>query len=429
MAIAAGLLTLLREVSAEILDAQKPLRVLRALDWPDEVEQEFFAQGAAVLPKPVYAGLPGVTDALARFRALGRRVTGENEVERFLARTCDSMATAARMLLAIGTRDFYHCSVELYGRPAGLSSDRRTTNLDLARHFDEVVAGYPALPSAEDQPTLDAETAAELLRERFARFFVAQPVKVRVVERLAGTASSTAAEIRLKRDVRYSPRDIRQIEVHEGQVHMATTLNGRAQPVLPFIGVPSPRSARTQEGLAVFTEFVTGATCLPRVRRLCDRTFAIHMAENGASFIDVYQYFLGRGHDQHAAFDCARRVMRGGPLTGGAPFTKDGCYLDGFLRVTNFLRIALTKGQSQLVPLLFVGKLAVDDVPLFARLAREGLLVDPLHLPAWAKDLSFLTAFMSYTAFLGRSDLSAEQRRLEDQLARAEDDLSPPPPP
>jgi len=110
-------------------------------------------------------------------------------------------------------------------------------------------------------------------------------------------------------------------------------------------------------------------------------------------------------------------------VEGGAPFTKDGCYLDGFLRVTNFLRIALTKGQSQLVRLLFVGKLAVDDVPLFQRLAREGLIAEPIHLPAWAKDLSFLTAFMSYTAFLGRSDLSAEQRRLEDQLARAEEEL------
>jgi hypothetical protein len=59
--------------------------------------------------------------------------------------------------------------------------------------------------------------------------------------------------------------------------------------------------------------------------------------------------------------------MRGGLVEGGAPFTKDGCYLDGLLRVTNFLRIALVKGQSQLVRMLFVGKLAVDDTPLFDR--------------------------------------------------------------
>ena len=286
-----------------------------------------------------------------------------------------------------------------------------------------MVAGFSPPPSVEDQATLDAEQAADLLRERFAGFFTEHPVKVKVVDHLAGTASSSGAEIRLKRDVQFSPRDLRQIEVHEGQVHRATTLNGRAQPVVPFIGVPSPRTTRTQEGLAVFTEFITGSTSLLRVRRLCDRTLAIHQAESGASFLDLYRFFLERGHDQHNSFDCARRVVRGGLIEGGAPFTKDGCYLDGFLRVTNFLRIALTKGQSQLVRLLFVGKLAVDDTPLFDRLAREGLLAEPIYLPAWAKDLSFLTAFMSYTAFLGKSDLTAEQRRLEDQLARADEDL------
>jgi len=216
---------------------------------------------------------------------------------------------------------------------------------------------------------------------------------------------------------------VRQIEVHEGQVHMATTLNGRAQPVMSFLGMPTPRTARTQEGLAVFTEFITGSTSHARVRRLCERTFAIDMAESGASFLDLYRFYRERGHDEHTSFDCARRVVRGGLVEGGAPFTKDGCYLDGLLRVTNFLRIALTKGQSQLVRLLFVGKLAVDDVPLFERLAKEGILAEPIHLPGWAKDLSFLTAFMSYTAFLGRSDLSAERHRLEDQLGRAEETL------
>ena len=424
MAISARVVTLVREISAEILEAQKPLRVIRALDWPDEVEREFFSAGATALPRPSYSVPPGVADALVAFQNLSKRLGGDNEIERFLCRTCVSMATAARMLLSIGSRDFYHHSVELYGRPGSLSSDRCTTNLDLARHFEEVVAGFSLPPTAEDQATLDAEQAADFLRERFATFFTGHAVKVKVVDHLAATASSTPAEIRLKRHAHFSPRDLRQMEVHEGQVHMATTLNGRAQPVLPFIGVPSPRTTRTQEGLAVLTEFITGSTSLWRVRRLCDRTLAIHAAEGGASFLDLYRFFLDRGHDEHTSFDCARRVMRGGLVEGGAPFTKDGCYLDGFLRVTNFLRIALTKGQSQLVRLLFVGKLAVDDTPLFDRLAREGILAEPIYLPAWAKDLSYLTAFMSYTAFLGRSDLAAEQRRLEDQLAAAEEDLS-----
>jgi hypothetical protein len=70
-----------------------------------------------------------------------------------------------------------------------------------------------------------------------------------------------------------------------------------------------------------------------------------------------------------------------------------------------------------------VGKIAVEDIPLFDRLVRENLATEPAYLPTWAQDLSYLTAFMSYTVFLGRSDLTAEQRRLDDQVARAEADL------
>jgi len=423
MAISERLAALLREISSEIAEAQKPVRVIPSLAWPDEVEREFFAKNASVLPKATYHVPAGVPEACVTFQNLARRLEGDNEIERFLRETCVAMATAARMVMSIGSRDFYHHSVELYGRPGSLSSDKRTNNLDLARHFEQVIAGYSPPLSVLDQPTLGAEEAAEVLRARFATFFTDHSVKVRVVDHLAASASSTSAEIRLKCDVRFSPRDLRQIEFHEGQVHMATTLNGRAQPVIAFIGAPSPRTTRTQEGLAVFTEFITGSISLSRVRRLCDRTRAIHMAEEGANFLDLYGFFLERGHDPHTSFDCARRVMRGGILEGGAPFTKDGCYLDGLLRVTNFLRIALVKGQSQLVRMLFVGKLAVDDTPLFDRLAREGLVDEPSYLPAWAKDLSYLTAFMSYAAFLGRSDLGAEQRRVEDQIDRAEADL------
>jgi hypothetical protein len=93
------------------------------------------------------------------------------------------------------------------------------------------------------------------------------------------------------------------------------------------------------------------------------------------------------------------------------------------LRVTNFLRVALVKGHLADVSLFFAGKIAVEDVPLFGRLQREGLVRPPAYLPEWARDLSYLTAFMSYSAFLGECDLGAERRRYEDLLTRAEDEM------
>jgi uncharacterized protein (TIGR02421 family) len=419
LALSPQLETLLRDASAEILDAQRPIRILRTLAWTAEVEEGFFAAGARELPRPTYRVSPEVKPALDRLKDLQTRITGDNEVERFLRDTAGSLATAARMLLDVGSKGFYYHSVELYGRPASLASDRRTTNLGLARHFEQVVAAFTPPMDDADRPAFTATEAVPLLKARFDAFFPGRDIRVVVADGLAAMASASADEIRLKRTARFSLRDLSQIVFHEGQVHVATALNGRAQPVLVFLGVPTPRTTSTQEGLAVFTEFLTASTSLPRVRRISDRVLAIERAEQGADFLEVYRFFLGRGYDEAAAFDGARRVFRGGLLEGGAPFTKDVCYLDGLLRVTNFLRIALTLGQSGLARHLFAGKLAVEDVPLFDRLLREGLATEARYVPNWANDLSYLTALMGYAAFLTESDLGSERRRFDDALTRA----------
>ena len=49
--------------------------------------------------------------------------------------------------------------------------------------------------------------------------------------------------------------------------------------------------------------------------------------------------------------------------------------------MTNFLRVALVKGHLDYVPLFFAGKIDVEDVPLFGRLMREGI-VTRARLPA-----------------------------------------------
>jgi uncharacterized protein (TIGR02421 family) len=400
--------------------------VLRVLAWNEEIERTFLAAKGRELPRPEYQVSPDIAGAGVRFKALKARVPGDGALETFLRDTCDAFATAARMLTSVGTRDFYHHSVELYGRPASFSADGKTTNLDLAQHFSKVVesvAGRSPILSPQDDVIYSAEEVVPLLSARFAQFFPGQNIGVELVDGIAAKAVAGVDGVRIKRGVRFSRRDLAQLEFHEGHVHVATALNGRAQPVMPFIGYPSPRTTATQEGLAVLTEFLTHSTSIVRMRRLADRTLAIKMAEDGADFCQLYQFFLSRGHDEPAAYDSARRVCRGGLVTGGAPFTKDVCYLDGLLRVTNFLRVSLVKGHLDYVPLFFAGKIEVEDVPLFGRLLREGVVRAPIYLPEWARDLSYLTAFMSFSAFLGACDLDAERRRYEDLIARAEGEL------
>jgi uncharacterized protein (TIGR02421 family) len=197
---------------------------------------------------------------------------------------------------------------------------------------------------------------------------------------------------------------LRQLVEHEVLVHVATSLNGQAQVSLPILGAAHPGTTRTQEGLAVFAEFITGSIDPSRFRRLAERVLAIQRAIEGAGFIDCYRYFLSRGVEPEQAFENARRVYRGGVLSGGAPFTKDVVYLDGLLRVHNFLRAVVTMDRVDCIPLLFCGKIDLEDIPALCELSTLGMCQPARFMPDWASDLRQLVAYLAYSGFANRVD-------------------------
>ncbi len=79
--------------------------------------------------------------------------------------------------------------------------------------------------------------------------------------------------------------------MHEGWVHLGTTLNGMAQPICTFLSKGAPSSTVTQEGLAIIAEIFAFASFPGRVRRTTNRVNAVSMAEEGANFFDVYQFY------------------------------------------------------------------------------------------------------------------------------------------
>ena len=76
----------------------------------------------------------------------------------------------------------------------------------------------------------------------------------------------------------------------------------------------------------MFSEYISGVVDANRLRRLSARNIAINLAIEGADFLDVYRFFIERTGSEDQAFENARRVFRGGVLTGGVPFTKDIVY-------------------------------------------------------------------------------------------------------
>jgi hypothetical protein len=143
---------------------------------------------------------------------------------------------------------------------------------------------------------------------------------------------------------------------------------------------------------------------------------ACDKAEDGANFMDVYEFYRIEGYSEKECYQHAQRVFRGGVVTGGSPFTKDISYCKGFVMIYNFLRTAIRFGRPDLIPLLFLGKVTLEDVPVLARKCREGVVDMPLYLPPQFRDLNGLAMWMAYSNFFNRVNLPSFQEHYRSQF-------------
>ncbi len=404
-----------RQAARDLREAESSVRVLRSLAWDPAVRERFFAQGARELPTVEYPRFDArpVCDELARIR---RGVSGDSPVERWIQRSADAIGSAARMIAAAGTPEFLEHGTKLFGVPS--TEEWGISPLGLAQTVDAMCAETSAMDLGAPSPACHlAEGVAERFRKACTRFGDRAP-EVVVVDELSANALAGPRRIQVRRDACFSDRDVLQLVEHEVHIHVCTSLNGREQIDLPLLGASHAGTTRTQEGLAVFAEFMTATLDPDRFQRLAHRTLAIQMSIDGADFLDVYRFFLERGVPSEQAFENARRVFRGGVLTGGAPFLKDSVYIDGFLRVTNFLRAVVAEGRIDCLLLLFCGKLDLEDIPALAQLSELGLCHPPRFLPPWATDRRFLVTYLTYSRFLNRvrlDDYREHYRALLDQ--------------
>lgn len=409
----------LTQAATLLRKAERPVRVLRAVAWGPEVAQKFFAGGEQELPQVTYPRMSAapVHEVLAAARAL---IDGDGPVQNWLRRIADVIAISADMLQALGTKEFHRLSVQLYGSPDTDLLECDVTPLDLARMLDQVLSSFTGVElnlNAGEIKTNAVDLGARM-EGILQRHFGASAPAIEIVDHLSANALAGARYIKLRRDAQFSDRDLAQLVQHEAFVHIATSLNGAAQSAFPILGAGHAGTTRTQEGLAVFAEIISGAMDPSRLLRLADRVLAIKMAMEGANFLDIYRYFCDRTKDKGAAFENARRVVRGGMVEGGAPFTKDSVYLEGLVRVHNFLRIAVQETRVDTIRLLFAGKMDIEDMPAITTLAAHGLCVFPQFLPPWAKDLRFMLSYIAYSAFLNRMNLEKVRVHYQNMLSR-----------
>ncbi|MCC7076143.1 MAG: DUF1704 domain-containing protein [Acidimicrobiia bacterium] len=396
----------IRRVATTLHAAGRPVRILGSIAWPASVRETFLAAGASKLPEVDYPEFdPEPTMDL--LREAERDIYPGNPIDDWFEGTAHAIGSGARMVAAAGTGAFFEYSRQLYGTPREPLRYTETTPLELAEAVQASIVGLGRLNlGATPPPDRTASDVAAVIEAAVREKFGDRAPDVEVVEELSANALATSSRIRIRRSAMFTDRDARQLVNHEAFVHVTTALNGRAQPDLPVLGLGHPGTTRTQEGLAVLAEFLSGTMELDRLRRLADRTHAVDMAVEGADFIDVYRWYLDRVEIPEQAFEATRRVFRGGTLTGGAPFTKDIVYIFGLLQVSAVMRALFAAGRADLISLLFCGKLDVTAIPALARLAAHGLCRPALFLPPWADDPRFLFAFLTYSTFENRLDLS-----------------------
>lgn len=412
---------LIRSLSDRVVEAQRPIRILDAIKWDDEIEHAFFAAGCRELPpvlRDYYLSRPLPFDPetkcqefLSIERDIRRQLGKYNAAGQIMTRTCAEYRQVVSLLVSRGTPAFAALSERLYGGSADSFHAGDPTLADLGRmlsgSLDNLARDAVLIP---DEPALDASEAMGILSERLTGFF-GNPatVRIRLSDGIVADAAAGSDYIKLRRDARFTLRDIRLLEVHEGWVHLGTTLNGQHQPICTFLSKGPPSSTLTQEGLAVLTEVLSFASHPARVRRLAHRIQGVALAESGADFLDVYRFFESAGYTPRESYQHSTRIFRGSLPAGCGPFTKDLCYSKGFVHLYNFMRLAVSRGQVQRLPLLFCGKTNLDDIKTLALLADEGLLAPPRYLPPPFANLHALAAWLCYANSLPAFGISPKQ--------------------
>ncbi len=413
------------DLSLILNELQKPIQILEAIKWQEGTDEFIVKNKFKEIPNISYDNRPlkyDPTKKLQEFKDLRMKIArdlGETDpLGMIMARNCSQYEDVIRMLLARGKPDFFHYSKKLYGSPSEVMADGKTKLADLAHIMSNLLTTLDQKDLGDRfERVLTSQQVVDELKQRLGPYFQDEKIKVKLSDGILSDASAGSDYIKIRSELMFAKKDVDIFEVHEGWVHLGTTLNGQNQPYAKWLAKGPPCSTVTQEGLAVIMELFTFSMFPKRAKRLNDRLVACHMAEEGADLLEVINFFRSKGQEDYQATKNASRIFRGAPLTGGSPFTKDISYLKGFVMIYNFMRVCVKEGNSDLIPFLFAGKVTLDELPLLKRFHDEGVISMPKYLPKIIKDMNGLGVWMAFSNFLNTmnlSDIVKEQQNSTD---------------
>ncbi|PQB04375.1 flavohemoglobin expression-modulating QEGLA motif protein [Aureitalea marina] len=258
-------------------------------------------------------------------------------------------------------KKFYYNVLKSFGTP----TERDVENARFILHFEDPEYNQ------EMYPVFNVEEAISYFEE-FAKQYDFE-LKIRKSTKLSAAAmvKNSSQEMLLKKNFRYSANQLKVLANHEIGIHLVTTYNGMDQPLKIFHN-GFPRNVETQEGLAVFSEYMSGCLTLYRLKELSYRVLATDGIHKGFDFCDTFDMLYSQFKlNREEAFNIALRAHRGGG------FTKDYKYLSGLKKVYDYYH------QGKEMDLLLAGKVSLEYLPIIQRWQELGM-AKPIKYPNFA---------------------------------------------
>jgi len=329
----------------EILDAISPVNY-------KEQKESFFDSRFTQEPNFVYK--EKTLDAFSLKRSLFNlpiESLADDDLVTLYSAVINSYIDKIDQVVSIGSSDFIYDSFRYYGEP----SEKDLRNAAFILHLPTEQKPDEALFSASEIETYLREFAIKHGYEH----------SVRLDDNMIANALVSGTTVKINTQARVKKIDMDALAHHELGVHLATTLNGRNQP-LRIMSLGCPANTKTQEGLAILSEYMAGCLTLSRLRQLALRVMAVKSMISEKSFRNTFMLLKEEFNaSNEQAFSITSRVYRGGG------FTKDYVYLRGFHEMLNAYE------NSSCFNNLLCGKTAIEYLPIINSLVDKGYLVAP----------------------------------------------------
>lgn len=397
-----------RELSLALREAQSDLRILRRINWPAAMAEDF-SRGriSSVDPRKIYGELGfSPKEKRRRLNEIARKAEdrlGDLAAGKLLQGRVNEYLCTVQLLASAGTDQFTEAGRKFWGSSRDKLFSNGTTVAQYARALRKIIRNISTPELAlETEKVIPAKALLAMMRAHFREAHLTELIELSISDKITANAVAGSGKIKIRKDALFSTKDIQVLIYHEAYTHCATGANGRSQPYAKFLGFDSPKCTSTQEGLAVLMEIFTNSTYPHRIQKIADRVIGVSLAEEGGTPADVYEYYRESGYSKAESYQLMSRVFRGTNLKGGQAFTKDIAYLTGLIECYNFIEFCLLKNKFEYVPLLFAGKLNVQEMPLIVQAAKDGFIDKPKWVPARFLDVESLSSWFICAAAFGQ---------------------------